>query len=44
MAAQPDTKAEFAAYHYTAKRMIQYLHLLDIELATIKLKLQSVRQ
>ena len=38
MAAQPERKADFAAHLYTAKRMIQFLHLLDIKLTIIKLK------
>ena len=41
-AAQPERKAGFAAHHYTAKRMIQFLHLLDIRLGFIKLKSESV--
>ena len=41
-AAQPERKAGFVVNLYTAKRMIQFLHLLDIKLEIIKLKLQSV--
>jgi hypothetical protein len=37
-AAQLVSKAGFAANLYTAKRMIQCLHFLDIKLVIIKLK------
>jgi hypothetical protein len=37
-AAQFVRRAGFAANLYTAKRMIQFLHLLDIKSAPIKLK------
>jgi len=40
--AQSERKAGFAAHLYTAKRMIQFLHLLDIGLGFIKLKSESV--
>jgi hypothetical protein len=40
--AQPERKAGFAAHHYTAKWMIQFLRLLDIGLGIIKLKSESV--
>ena len=37
-AAQSVSRAGFATNHYTAKRMIQFLHLLDIKLEIIKIK------
>lgn len=41
-AAQSVSRAGFAANLYTAKRMIQFLHLLDTGLGFIKLKSESV--